>query len=78
MIEGNFCQHCGQNTNVDKINLPNFLHELSDSIFQINKGILFTIRELFVRPGESIREFIKGKRKYHFKPVAFALVMSTV
>ncbi|MCB0631023.1 MAG: DUF3667 domain-containing protein, partial [Lewinella sp.] len=55
---GNFCAHCGQSTKVDKINLPNFLRELSEGVFQINRGFFFTLKELFVRPGYSIRAYL--------------------
>lgn len=61
-----------------KINLSNFLHELSDGIFQINRGLFFTLRELFVRPGPSIRDYLEGKRKNHFKPVAYLFTLSTI
>ncbi len=75
---GNFCAHCGQSTKVDKINFSNFLKELSDSIFQVNKGLFYSLKELFVRPGHSIREYLDGKRKNHFKPVAYAFTLSTI
>jgi len=39
---------------------------------------LYSIKELLIRPGHTIREFILGKRKDHFKPIAFVLVMSTI
>jgi hypothetical protein len=77
-FDGFFCNNCGQNSRVNKINLKNFLEELSESVFQVNRGLLFTIKELFTRPGHSIREFIIGKRKNHFKPIAYALTLSTV
>ncbi|WP_157961188.1 DUF3667 domain-containing protein [Lutibacter citreus] len=54
------------------------LEEISNSIFQVNRGILFTIKELFTRPGKSIREYLEGKRKKHFKPLAFVLLASTL
>ncbi len=77
-VDGNFCTNCGQNTRVDKLNLPNFLVEISDSIFQLNRGLLYTIKKLFYSPGHTIREFLDGKRKEYFKPLAFVLVLSTV
>ena len=77
-VDGNFCAHCGQSIKVDKLNLPNFLTEISDSVFQLNRGLFFTIKELFFRPGHTIREFLIGRRKGHFKPIAFVLIMSTV
>jgi len=75
---GKFCMHCGQSTKVDKINFSNFLSDLSSSIFQVNKGFFYTLKELFIRPGHSIREYLTGKRKNHFKPIAYAFTLSTI
>ncbi len=77
-IDGKYCSHCGQHSNVDRINLPNFLNEVSESVFQINKGFFYTLISLFFRPGKSIREFLNGKRKKHFKPIAYVLILSTL
>lgn len=78
VFEGNFCYKCGQSSKVRKINIRYFLDEIPNSIFQINRGILFTVKELFIRPGHSIREFVEGKRKNHTKPIAFLLLTSTL
>lgn len=77
-VHGNFCSHCGQSSKIKRINLSNFLSEVSASLFQVNKGFFFTQRELFVRPGKSLEEFLNGKRKNHFKPIAYALTLSTL
>ncbi|UZO82386.1 DUF3667 domain-containing protein [Aquimarina sp. ERC-38] len=78
LLHDNFCARCGQNAKVDRLNFPSFLTEISDSIFQLNRGFLYTIKELFTRPGHTIRDFIQGKRKNHFKPIAFVLTLSTI
>ncbi|WP_075351023.1 DUF3667 domain-containing protein [Algoriphagus marinus] len=77
-VTGNYCSNCGQASKVTKINLPNFLNELSESIFQVNRGFFHTIWALFFRPGNTIREFLDGKRKNYYKPIPFVLVLSTV
>lgn len=77
-IDGKYCSHCGQSSKVDRINLPNFLNEITEGVFQINKGFFYTIRELFLRPGDSLKEFLSGKRKRHFKPIAYVLTLSTL
>lgn len=77
-VDEKFCSHCGQSSKVDRINFPNFLKEVSESVFQINKGLFYTLKELFVRPGNTLKEFINGKRKNHFKPIAYVLTLSTV
>lgn len=77
-FEGNFCDNCGQNSKVQRINFSYLVNEIPNSIFQINRGFLFTLKELVIRPGASIREFLSGKRKRHYKPVAFLLITSTL
>tara|TARA_Y100001935_G_scaffold121525_1_gene100546 strand:+ start:9593 stop:10342 length:750 start_codon:yes stop_codon:yes gene_type:complete len=77
-VDGNYCSHCGQSAGVEKITLSTLAHEISTSIFQLDRGFFFTLKELFVRPGASIRDYLNGKRKQHFKPIAYVLTLSTV
>lgn len=77
-VQGQYCSHCGQNSNVDKITLPSLLHELSESVFQINRGFLYTVKELLKRPGNSIEEYLSGRRKRYYKPIAYVLTLSTL
>ena len=78
IVEGKYCSNCGQSSAVSKVNLTSFVAELSESIFQVNRGLIYTIKELFIRPGHSIRAFLEGKRKYHFKPIAYTFLLSTI
>jgi len=78
LVEGEYCNHCGQKTNVGRINLSSLLNELTESVFQIDKGFFYTLIQLFERPGESIREYLNGKRKKHFKPIAYLITFSTI
>ena len=77
-FEGHFCNVCGQSSAVGRLTLPGFLREVSESVFELNRGLLFTLKNLLVRPGHGIREFLEGKRVYYYKPVAYALVLSTI
>ena len=77
-LEGNFCSNCGQSAKVDKISYGYVLSEIPNSLFQIDHGFFYTVKELFTRPGNSLREFMEGKRKDHYKPLAFLLITSTL
>lgn len=77
-FDGNYCNNCGQSSNVEKIDFKYLLNEVPNSIFQLNRGFLFTVKELFTRPGHSIRYFLNGKRKQYFKPLAFVFLASTL
>ncbi len=78
LVKENFCGQCGQSIKVSKINLPNFLGELTDNVFQINKGLFYTMKALFVSPGQTIKDYLSGKRKHHFKPIAYVFTLSTI
>jgi hypothetical protein len=75
-ITDKFCSKCGQKTTVHKYSLKHFIeHDLIHGIWHVDNGILFTIRELFTRPGHSIREFINGKRVGYFSFVTLLLLI---
>lgn len=74
----NYCPECGQNTDIHRINFHFLLHEVQHGIFHVDGGILYTIKELFTRPGHSIREYLEGKRKKHFKPVLLIMILGTI
>ncbi len=77
-FEGNFCNNCGQTANTHEINFKGILHELQHSVLHIDKGILYTTKELFRRPGHTIRDYLNGQRVKHFKPFAYVLILSTI
>ena len=75
-ITDKFCPKCGQKTTIHKYSLKHFIeHDLIHGIWHVDNGILFTIRELFTRPGHSIREFINGKRVGYFSFVTMLLLI---
>lgn len=77
-FKGNFCNNCGQTAHTHEINFHSILHEIQHSIFHIDKGILYTTKELLKSPGQTIRDYLYGKRVKHFKPVAYIFVLSTI
>lgn len=77
-FKGNFCNSCGQDSHTHKINFHYVIHEIQHSIFHVDGGIFYTIKELFKRPGNSIREYINGKRVKHFKPITYVIILSII
>ncbi len=75
---GNFCSECGQSTHTHPINFHYLWHDIQHGIFHFDKGLLYTAKELFTRPGHSIREFIEGKRVNHFKPTALVFLLGSL
>ncbi|MGQ3131542.1 MAG: DUF3667 domain-containing protein [Flavobacteriales bacterium] len=73
-LTGNYCAHCGQKATTRRFSAAGFVtYDLLQGIWGVDKGLLFTLKELFSRPGHSIREFIQGKRAGHFNYISLAL-----
>lgn len=54
------------------------LDEIKYTFLHVNKGFVYTIKELFTRPGQSIKEFIEGKRIKHYKPLLLVFVLAGI
>lgn len=77
-FEGHFCNNCGQSADTHKINSHFLWHDIQHGLLHFDKGIFFTLKELFTRPGYSIKEFIEGKRVKHFKPISLILLLAGI
>lgn len=77
-FEGRFCNQCGQKVSTDKFDFKYLIHELQHDLLHLDRGILYTIKQLFTRPGDAIREFIEGKRISYTKPFALVIMLSTI
>jgi hypothetical protein len=77
-LHGKYCSNCGQSADTHRINIHYLWHDIQHGLLHFDKGILFTTKELFTRPGHSIREFLEGKRVKHFKPISLVLVLAGI
>jgi hypothetical protein len=76
-FKGHYCSNCGQPAETHKLNFHFLLHDIQHGLFHFDSGITYTAKQLFTRPGHSIREFIEGKRVRHFKPISLIVVLAT-
>ncbi|WP_406843622.1 DUF3667 domain-containing protein [Flavobacterium soyae] len=78
VYRGHYCNNCGQSAETHKINAHFLWHDIQHGLLHFDKGILYSLKQLFSRPGHSIREFIEGKRARHFKPLSLVAVLATL
>ena len=76
-INQNYCPNCGEPAKLKKIDGKYILSEIG-SVLNFDKGILFTIRELLLRPGQSVRKFVLNDRNRLVKPVIFIIITSLI
>jgi len=75
-FEGKFCNNCGQTAETKRIDFHYLKHEIPHSFFHVNAGLLYTSKQLFIRPGHAIREYLEGKRITHSQPLSFILILA--
>lgn len=71
----NYCANCGEPVKLKRINGHYIIHEI-EHVLHFEKGILYTIRELLLRPGKNISHFLSENRTRLVKPIIFIIVSS--
>lgn len=73
-----FCPECGQPTPPHRIDWKFLAHELEHSVLHMDRGVLYTLKSLVIRPEHLIREYLQGQRVKHVKPFLLMLMMLTL
>lgn len=73
MNEGNSSE---QKQGIKRIDAGYISHEIQH-LFHFDKGFPFTLKELLLRPGKAVREYLTENREKYVKPIVF-LVFSAV
>ena len=72
--EQKFCPACGQPTPVHRIDWHFLGHELEHSVLHMDRGILYSLRQLMLRPGRLMRDYIEGRRVGVVKPLLLVML----
>lgn len=76
-IDGKFCSNCGHPIHLKRIDGHYIIHEI-EHIVHFERGILYTVKELLIRPGQTVREFIIENRNRLVKPIIFIIITSLI
>lgn len=76
-INGRYCSHCGRAQTLKRIDGKYIISEIG-SVLNFDKGILFTIKELLLRPGQNVKDFIHKDRNRLVKPIIFLILCSLI
>lgn len=77
-FDGNYCNQCGQSAATRRINFKFLWHDIQHGLLHFDKGIIYSLGQLCLRPGHTINEYMAGKRVGHFKPLSMVVVLATV
>lgn len=73
--KGQVCSECGEDLHPKRITFFRILKDIPDVFFDLEFGLLYTLRTFITRPGREIREYFAGDRQKHYKPLKFILFM---
>lgn len=73
-----FCPACGQPTPMHRIDWHFLAHEFKRSVLDMDRGILYSLKRLMLRPGHLMRDYIEGRRAQQIKPLVLLMIMSAV
>lgn len=76
-ISSPFCPACGHPAQLRRIDGRYILQEIG-SVLNVERGFLYTTRELFIKPGQTIRSFLLDNRSRLVKPIVFIIITSLI
>lgn len=75
-LTGKYCVNCGQKADTHRITTRHFLsHDLLHGTFHIEKGLFYTILQVFKKRGRSAAEYISGKRVSYYNVFYLSLLL---
>lgn len=66
-----FCPACGQSAKLKRLSMKQIRKEFVKRFLDYEKGLIFLLKQLALRPGEAVGEYIAGKRKRYYDPLKF-------
>lgn len=82
--QGNYCPRCGQSARIGRYSLKKALLLFLDVWGMGNRGMFRTLRDLLLRPGYMIRDYLHGMQMAYFPPfkmffllIALSLLIDT-
>lgn len=68
-----YCHHCGQKVITGRVTLKELLHQGFRAVLSLEKGLLFTTRELACRPGHVVRDYLSGRTVIYYNPLKYMI-----
>ena len=77
-FEGKFCNNCGQKASADRLTYKSLVETLMHGFLHVDKGFFYTIKMLFINPGELVVNYINCKRVKYFQPFPLLIILSAI
>lgn len=75
---GNFCPRCGQSASVNRFSLRQAIDLFLDVWDVNNRSVFRTMRDMLLRPGYMIRDYLNGMQAGYFSPFKMFFLLATL
>ena len=76
--EGNFCPRCGQSASIGRFSFKKAVLLFLDVWGMGNRSMFRSLRDLILRPGYMIRDYLSGMQSAYFPPFKMFFVLLTI
>ena len=75
---GNYCPYCSQKSGLGPITWRSVLRSIGEVWGMHNRSLLYSVVQLFLRPGYFISDYISGRRQVSFPPVKMLAIIAVL
>ena len=75
---GKYCSNCGSAYVVKRLSVKGLVHDVFHFFTHLDKGFVFTLKQLFTSPGTMQRIYVEGERSKHQQPFSMFFICATV
>ena len=65
-----YCPNCGEKNGIKKITLASIIEDTFSSVTNMDRGFLYNIKALILKPQKLITDYILGKRRGILNPIS--------
>lgn len=76
--KGNYCPRCGQASSISRYSFKKAFLLFLDVWGLGNRGMYHTIRDLFLRPGYMVRDYLSGMQSAYFPPFKMLFLLTAL
>lgn len=77
IIKENYCPRCGE-MKFCRITMKDVVSDFFSNLVNVEGPVLNTIKDLTLRPGAMIRDYLNGQRKKYYKPFQYYILAATL
>ena len=75
---GKYCANCTQPYQIKRITISSLIHEVLHFFTHVDKGFLYTLKQLAIHPGKMQKKYLAGERVRHQKPFSMFFLCATI